>query len=1060
MVEDESTPEFEDLEKLEIAKAGNDISGSDKHLASAVNEDHGKHESSQHAENAATLGGLVTSEKDSPPADTVMSPPPTFEDFVAEPPTTPKRQISMNQTTSTPRSAELVERMEAEESKHINIKEEVKVLDDQYQKSKKEFDYLGQIVEKEVSGINSKLSKAEREDVQLQERKKHLTSKQKKLNTSLAAERHSKSDAENRIKNSTDEIETRKNELENLESQLQVEEKELEKINQELKGKTDVYVQQIEEHQMALAPWTEKINEKKHAIDVKQSESDIFSERMSSGQKAVDSAEQELATVEDVHKRKVAEAKKLKSDLQETEQTIVKLEKKSQSFGPNEQTLRNSLSGARQKADEARAVMHQSQSRGKVLDGLMRLKQSGEVKGIQDRLGNLGVIDDKYDIAISTACPALENIVVDNVETGQKCIEYLRKNNLGRAVFTLLDQTGNKDMGRIQTPDNVPRLFDLVRPKEARFAAAFYSVMQDTLVAENVQQANRIAYGRKRWRVVTLDGKLIEKSGAMTGGGTRPQRGAMSSTFKRDDVTPEMVAKLDQERDKLDKELRALMEKRREAEQSLNDNKENLPRMKMDAEKLEMEVKSLDKRKSDARKRLAELKVNAKPNPADVKRHEQIQFELEELNAEVNHLKEQTAQLEDTIKQLHQKIMEAGGMQLRLQKVKVDGVKEQIDTLNDRITKSIVSKSKAEKDATRFAKSIAKQEKQIEEIDEQSEALTKEIEANLAIVEDIRKKSEQSQNAVDSKRSELEEMKEQLDTKSEIISKIRAVEIEIKNQMEDYQKALSDNQRKAEHWQEQISKLSLQKIWNETDEELELSDYTRDQLRAMQDAKQSLKADVAELEAFVQDAKPNLSVLEEYRRREQEYEERANDLAQVTRMRDTVKTEQDNLMKARLDEFMQGFNIITQKLKEMYQMITLGGNAELELVDSLDPFSEGIVFSVMPPKKSWKNIANLSGGEKTLSSLALVFALHHFKPTPLYVMDEIDAALDFRNVSIVANYIKERTKNAQFVIISLRNNMFELADRLVGIYKTDNCTKSVAVNPQRIAMLAEAAGLA
>ena len=161
------------------------------------------------------------------------------------------------------------------------------------------------------------------------------------------------------------------------------------------------------------------------------------------------------------------------------------------------------------------------------------------------------------------------------------------------------------------------------------------------------------------------------------------------------------------------------------------------------------------------------------------------------------------------------------------------------------------------------------------------------------------------------------------------------------------------------------------------------------------------------------------------------------------------------------------FAIITSKLKEMYQMITLGGDAELELVDSLDPFAEGIVFSVRPPKKSWKNISNLSGGEKTLSSLALVFALHYYKPTPLYVMDEIDAALDFKNVSIVANYIKERTKNAQFIIISLRlvrsclssslqnnyrfilfrSNMFELADRLVGIYKTDNCTKSVTVNP-------------
>ena len=101
--------------------------------------------------------------------------------------------------------------------------------------------------------------------------------------------------------------------------------------------------------------------------------------------------------------------------------------------------------------------------------------------------------------------------------------------------------------------------------------------------------------------------------------------------------------------------------------------------------------------------------------------------------------------------------------------------------------------------------------------------------------------------------------------------------------------------------------------------------------------------------------------------------------------------------------FMDGFSVITLKLKEMYQMITIGGDAKLELVDSLDPFSKGIVFSIQHPKKSWKNIANLSRGEKSLSSLALVFALNHYKPTPLYVMDEINAALDFKNVSIVAN---------------------------------------------------------
>jgi len=209
---------------------------------------------------------------------------------------------------------------------------------------------------------------------------------------------------------------------------------------------------------------------------------------------------------------------------------------------------------------------------------------------------------------------------------------------------------------------------------------------------------------------------------------------------------------------------------------------------------------------------------------------------------------------------------------------------------------------------------------------------------------------------------------------------------------------------------------------------------------------------IAELEEAVGKMKPNMNAIREFRKKDAEYQVKAKELDEVTQQRDAYRGEYESLRKKRLDEFMSGFSIITMKLKEMYQMITLGGDAELELVDSLDPFSEGILFSVRPPKKSWKNISNLSGGEKTLSSLALVFALHHYKPTPLYVMDEIDAALDFKNVSIVANYIKERTKNAQFIIISLRNYMFELADRLVGIYKTEDCTKSVTINPAKFSI--------
>lgn len=233
-----------------------------------------------------------------------------------------------------------------------------------------------------------------------------------------------------------------------------------------------------------------------------------------------------------------------------------------------------------------------------------------------------------------------------------------------------------------------------------------------------------------------------------------------------------------------------------------------------------------------------------------------------------------------------------------------------------------------------------------------------------------------------------------------------------------------------------------------------------------------LKKSIHRLEEKMAAQSPNLAAIQHYKELEMKFMERVAELEQITNERDVLCAKYEDIRKRRFDEFMQGFTEIRLKLKEIYRTVTIEGDAELELVDSMDPFTEGIVLSVRPPKKSWKNVSNLSGGEKTLSSLSLVFALHEFRATPIYVMDEIDAALDFKNVSIIAHYIKvniffiliyfsfgfifylilfkERTKNAQFIIISLRNNMFELCNRLFGIYKVRNCTSAAFIAPELI----------
>ena len=242
-------------------------------------------------------------------------------------------------------------------------------------------------------------------------------------------------------------------------------------------------------------------------------------------------------------------------------------------------------------------------------------------------------------------------------------------------------------------------------------------------------------------------------------------------------------------------------------------------------------------------------------------------------------------------------------------------------------------------------------------------------------------------------------LKRELDAKTAELNETRAIEIEMRNKLEENQKVQTENQKRLKYWNDKLSKLSLQALndLGEEQEAQELPQYTKDELSDMN--KDSLKGEIAILEERIQNVNVELSVLTEYRRRVEEHTARSSDLQAALAQRDASKKRCDEFRRLRLEGFMTGFSMISARLKEMYQMITMGGNAELELVDSLDPFSEGILFSVMPPKKSWKNISNLSGGEKTLSSLALVFALHHYKPTPLYVMDEIDAALDFRNAS-------------------------------------------------------------
>jgi structural maintenance of chromosome 4 len=248
----------------------------------------------------------------------------------------------------------------------------------------------------------------------------------------------------------------------------------------------------------------------------------------------------------------------------------------------------------------------------------------------------------------------------------------------------------------------------------------------------------------------------------------------------------------------------------------------------------------------------------------------------------------------------------------------------------------------------------------------------------------VMEKYQAAQTLLDEKTAEVQGVQKEYDALKKELNTVRAAEIDLTNQIEDKAKLVREYKAREASWNQKLQTVESKfaQLAEETPDMAEKvnMDVMEEELGTY-DA-EDVKREITRLEQAIASLKPNMGAIAEYRRREKEYMERVSELDAITETRDAARREYEDLRKQRLDEvcspslsvsvclclclcvvsrswqFMNGFNKITMKLKEMYQMVTLGGDAELELVDTLDPFSEGIVFSVRPPKKSWKNVGH------------------------------------------------------------------------------------------------------
>ncbi|NXF77085.1 SMC4 protein, partial [Sclerurus mexicanus] len=939
-----------------------------------------------------------------------------------------------------------------EETKSINEKssklaEETKTKNKALKELEKKFNKITKFIEEN----KEKFNQLDLQDVRVRENLKHAKSKAKKLEKQLQKDKEKVEELKNVPSASAKVIDDTKAKRELLEKAKEKEEAKLKQVLASLQHETKGIQEEKEGKEKELMEFSKEVSEARSNMELAQSELEIYLSRYNMALAQLSQAQEALSSTSETLKDRKAAIKDISVKLPQAEQQLKEKEQALEKLGREESGAKDLVRNLRRKVEEAKSSLAQSRSRGKVLEALLQQKKSGNIPGLYGRLGDLGAIDDKYDVAISSSCGALDHIVVDTIDTAQACVNFLKAQRVGVATFIALDKmtVWEKKMEKIPTPENTPRLFDLVKVEDSKVRLAFYFALRDTLVAKNLEEATRVAFQRdKRWRVVTLQGQIIEMSGTMTGGGSKVMKGRMGSSVVVD-VSEEEVSKMEAQLQRDSQRAVQCQEEKSQLEEAIRKLHQDIREMRNTSEKYTASIQSFSEQESRLRNQLKELEANVVAAAPDKTKQKELEKTLDGYKKAHERLAATAAAMESEVKRLQDLIMDTNNRRLKAQQDKIDKIDKEIDECSSAITKAQVAARTADRNLKKCEEALQRTEKEMEENKREMENLTAELTTLEDKATEVMNDCKQAEETLPGVQEEKRNLLQELETIRGDEHALQSEALSIKLKIDQVDSHISTHQGKIKYWQKEISKLSLHAIDEQPPEELRA--LGEEELQALPDP-DGIAQRIALLEAQRHQLRPNLGAIADYRKKEELYLRHVGELDDITTERDNFRQAFEELRKQRLNEFMAGFNVITTKLKENYQMLTLGGDAELELVDSLDPFSEGIMFSVRPPKKSWKKIFNLSGGEKTLSSLALVFALHHYKPTPLYFMDEIDAALDFKNVSIVAFYIYEQTKNAQFIIISLRNNMFEIADRLIGIYKTHNTTKSVATNPKIIAV--------
>jgi chromosome segregation protein len=669
---------------------------------------------------------------------------------------------------------------------------------------------------------------------------------------------------------------------------------------------------------------------------------------------------------------------------------------------------------------------------------------NANLSGVHGLVVQLGRVESQYHLALETAAGGrLGCIVVENDAVGAAGIELLKRERAGRATFLPLNKIEASQQNNTATMRFGRGYIDLavnLVTCDARYRPIFAYVFGNTLVFDTLDNA-RFSLGKQR--IVTLEGDLLETSGAMSGGSQSTRSslrfGRVTSGESREaevlrarltEITPILTSN-DQRIEQLSHQVKKLGESLTEAKQFQREKQLRL-------EQLQTEIKQLTSQQEQLNQQL-ELHQQEQGNikerslfltdnlPKQETQLQQLQQKLNELEA--SHDQSEWQQIQTAIKSQEQDVQEKE-TSFRQAETQLKDTNNQIQRLTEKTDESQQQVIELETERTTI-----KNQQTI--INEQLIELTQKIAELKTKLTQLEQQLGETKQQRDRTENQLQKLQQQQQQKSWQKEKLETTQQEKTNHLVNLESQIKERENELAESAENSENQNQETLWNELYKKLfslkEGEPAPPITHAILQEKLEELQKQIRNHEKRLEAMEPvNMLALEEYEKTEARLQELSEKLNTIAAERTELLLRVEKFTTLRLRAFKEAYDAVDINFQKTFAELS-EGDGHLQLEDSEDPFNGGLMLVAHPKGKPVQRLSSMSGGEKSLTALSFIFSLQKYRPSPFYAFDEVDMFLDGANVEKLSRMVKKQAQEAQFIVVSLRRPMIEASERTIGV---------------------------